>query len=216
MTAPTPNPGQPGGNPYFADAPRVVRRADVGGHANPGHAAPAAPRGPELPGYGGHPAPADPAMAGAVGAGGGKRALAYFLDGFIIFVPGVIVILLLGGMLGSGAATVEDMELIGMIVGGIGGILLGIAFALYKILMEASSGQTLGKRMAKIRVVRVDGAPMDVGSAVKRNWWVLLAAVPVLGYLSGPIGLGVFITASGQPGLQAFTDKAAGTMVVRD
>lgn len=216
MTAPTPNPGQPGDNPYFADAPRVVRRADVGGHANPGYAAPAASRGPELPGYGGNPAPADPAMAGAVGAGGGKRLLAYFLDSLIIGIPCAIVLMLLSGVMGSGAATAEDGELIGMIVGGIGSIIVGIAVALYKILMEASSGQTLGKRIAKIRVVRVDGAPMDVGSAVKRNWWVLLAAVPVLGYLSTPIGLGVLITASSQPGLQAFTDKAAGTMVVRD
>src|SRR5262249_40478228 len=62
-------------------------------------------------------------------------------------------------------------------------IFLAIGFV-YDVLLMYGSGQTLGKRMIKTRVVGLDGSPVTFGGAVRR-WFVLDggAIIPLFFYL---------------------------------
>ncbi len=69
-----------------------------------------------------------------------------------------------------------------------------------------AGGQTLGKMSAGIRVVSVDGPPLDLGRSLKRTvLWALLAI---------PAGLG-FATALFDADRRGLHDRLAGTRVVR-
>ena len=54
----------------------------------------------------------------------------------------------------------------------------GFSFALYKFYMDGVSGQTFGKRLLKIRVVRLDGVPMGFGASARRAILYACASVP--------------------------------------
>ncbi len=78
----------------------------------------------------------------------------------------------------------------------------------YHTLYEGASGATLGKRIAKLRVVSVDGGPVGFRRAFKRNLARLLDAVAF--YL-------VALVVAAQPGpkrSQRIGDRWAGTLVV--
>jgi len=78
----------------------------------------------------------------------------------------------------------------------------------YVALTEGRTGQSLGKRVAGIRVVKVDGRPIAWHDAVIR--WICLAVdqQPTLGILG-------LILVSSRPLKQRVGDLAAGTIVVR-
>lgn len=78
----------------------------------------------------------------------------------------------------------------------------------YHTLWEGSSGTTLGKRLARLRVVSVDGAPISYGQAFKRNLARVVDAIAF--YL-------VALVVAAQPGpnrSQRIGDRWAGTIVV--
>ena len=76
----------------------------------------------------------------------------------------------------------------------------------YYFALESGGGQTLGKRIMKLRVVRADGAPLDMGRVAVRT---LLRPIDGIGaYL---VGL-VVMLATGQR-RQRLGDLAAGTVV---
>src|SRR3954471_19934723 len=55
------------------------------------------------------------------------------------------------------------------------GPLLAIALSLsYFFLCESLTGQTLGKRIAGLRVVRLDGGPLNLAAAAARNLLLLI------------------------------------------
>lgn len=80
----------------------------------------------------------------------------------------------------------------------------------YPILFEVlAQGRTPGKRLCHLRVLRMDGSPVDLQASAVRNLIRLLDGPPTL-YL--PTVIGVVVTARNQrPG-----DIAAGTVVVRE
>lgn len=82
-----------------------------------------------------------------------------------------------------------------------------IVWFVYFLLPEAMFGATPGKAWMRLKVVRLDGRPLDVRSVVIRNVLRFLDSLPVL-YLLG--GFFVFLT----PGSQRLGDIAAGTTVV--
>lgn len=91
-------------------------------------------------------------------------------------------------------------------------LFLGVAllFFLYKLLFEALwNGQTIGKRVAGIRVVQANGMPVTFLQVVIRNFLRIVDYLPVY-YLIGA----VCILATGRR--QRLGDLAAGTVVVRD
>ena len=81
-----------------------------------------------------------------------------------------------------------------------------LLFAVYFTVLTGDSGQTFGKRILGIRVVRVDGGPVSYGQAFLR----FIGYIPSFWFFS----LG-FIWAAFDARKQAWHDKIAGTLVVR-
>lgn len=80
--------------------------------------------------------------------------------------------------------------------------------ALYYLAGDAGqTGQTLGRRMFGIRVVRTDGAPLGFWHALGRQFLAILSAIPfMLGYLA-PLW---------DPQRRTWHDSLAGTVVIHD
>ncbi len=73
----------------------------------------------------------------------------------------------------------------------IGG-LIGAAYLVCRdcLPIDALQGRSLGKKLMGLRPVRIDGAPMDMATSVRRNWMFGFAAlvqvllfIPILGWL---------------------------------
>ena len=74
----------------------------------------------------------------------------------------------------------------------IGGIVLMMALtlplAIYQWYLISKSGQTLGKRWTGIKVVKLDGSPVDfVSGVVMRNW--IVAAMGMIPYVGSCVSL---------------------------
>src|SRR5262245_19224013 len=134
------------------------------------------------------------AQASAAPASGSKldnrRVTAAILDLFIV-AAGAVVILVAGDSLSSARP------------GALAAVILGWALY-YFFALESGEGQTLGKRLMKIRVVRADGRPAGMGEIAVRT---ILRVVD--NYL---IGMTVRL-ATGER-RQRIGDLAAGTIVV--
>lgn len=131
-------------------------------------------------------------------AGLGSRGVAFAVD---VIIQGVVlvVVLVAGALLGWGTAGVVAALLTTLV------LLFG-----YPLAFEAGRrGQTPGKRVARLRVQSVDGAPPTVAQAAVRSalglvdLWLSFGSVAVISYL---------VTARGQ----RLGDLAAGTVVVAE
>lgn len=133
-----------------------------------------------------------------------KRFLAALIDGLL--VGGVSVIPVLGGIVGAAYMLVRDgLEL------------------------DFMDRRSIGKKLLKLRPVRLDGQPMDVATSAKRNLTLCIGAlgsvlmiIPVLGWaaaiLVGIVGLAVglvelFLVLTDAEG-RRLGDKYAGTKVI--
>lgn len=125
----------------------------------------------------------------------GDRILAYLLDRFILLVYSIAVF----------AVMIEfDVQLWYVWL-----ILLGFPWLFYNLAFEIfMNGQSPGKRVLKIQVVRLDGTPPTIGDYLLR--WIF--AFIDLYFLSGAIA--VTIIALGGKG-QRLGDIVAGTSVVK-
>lgn len=194
------------------------------------------PYGP-APGYGaeayGQPYGAQPYGAGPYGAGqmgpppladAGKRFLARLIDGLIVFIPtGIIGYVIMAAILASAMRDVADAPLGQPPQPPVGQVWLGTfllvlimygGYFLYDWVMHGfAGGQTIGKKAMKIRVVRLDGAPLSGGAVVARS--AVFALPPVV---LGCGGLFWLINALSllwdKPYQQCYHDKAAKTIVV--
>ena len=100
----------------------------------------------------------------------GRRLAALIIDNFIIGIPAVIMILILGMAMATRARINGAWNF---------WFLLPTAFAIcYQAIMLTARGQTLGKMALSIRVVRPDGSPIRAGQA-----WGREIARAVLGFL---------------------------------
>lgn len=95
-----------------------------------------------------------------------KRFLASLIDGLL--AGGVSMIPIIGGIIGAAYILVRDgLEL------------------------EFMDRRSIGKKLLKLRPVRLDGQPMDVATSVKRNFPLAIGAVgsifwiiPILGWIA--------------------------------
>jgi len=150
-----------------------------------------------------------------------QRLLAYLLDGLIfglaILVPFFIVFLaiFIPYMSSIDTSTAPDPAIIIGIELVIFAIILPLSFAasyVYYVKMFVKTGQTIGKRVMKIRVVRaVDGGPVDARTA-RRRWVVQHVAGAVASYFNLADGLWQLWD---QPYRQCLHDKCAETVVVQ-
>lgn len=144
----------------------------------------------------------------------GSRFLAAVVDGalqwavaFLLFFAGMFAApLMIVGSRGRSSAAVGALGAFFAILF----LVIGLLFFLYKLLLEAFwNGQTLGKRVAGIRVVSADGLPVRFWQVLVRNLLRPIDFFPGF-YLIGSI----CILASQRA--QRLGDMAAGTVVVRE
>jgi uncharacterized RDD family membrane protein YckC len=89
----------------------------------------------------------------------GRRIWAYLADVLILYVVNLLIGFVIGvAMRGGGASAAQILGCVSILVG------LAVAI-LYDAILTAASGQTLGKRALKIKVVAEDGANVTTGQA---------------------------------------------------
>ncbi len=132
----------------------------------------------------------------------GKRICAALIDGVVFGVVFVILAVTIGDS-SSGDGNV-NVSLSGLPATLWVGLIIG-----YYIGFEGTSGQTPGKRVMGVKVVRADGAPMDVGPAAIRTVLRIVDVAPFL-YLVGFI----CVMATGPERRERVGDIAAKTRVV--
>ncbi|MGI9456326.1 MAG: RDD family protein [Aeoliella sp.] len=132
-----------------------------------------------------------------------ERLVAYLID-FIIMCL-VIGVVWLVSLLIFGA--------IGQFEMGIGIILIAsfVVMWFYHGLFEVFwNGQTPGKRSMSLRVLRIDGRPINAGQAVLRNFLRAVDGLPMSTHLVG------LVATACNPRYQRLGDLACGTMVVAE
>jgi len=142
-------------------------------------------------------------------AGAGNRGFAAVLDFILALVITFTAFMLLGvggGLLGMAGALSEAS------LSAVGGFTLIVTLVLiwaYFILLEwLWNGQTIGKRVYKLRVISEDGSPARFTAVLIRNLLRLVDFLPAF------YGVGVLVIVL-SPKSQRLGDLAAGTYVVR-
>jgi uncharacterized RDD family membrane protein YckC len=131
-------------------------------------------------------------------AGVGSRLLAQLVDAVVIVL--VETTLILGVITIDVASTVVAITVL---------IILGAAIPLgYYIVLEGRTGQTIGKRALRVRVVTDDGAPIGWRESLIRNLLRLIDFLPALYVVGG-------VTAMLSKRWKRLGDHAAGTIAVR-
>lgn len=194
----------------------------MGGYSVPAQAAPPDPYPyGYAPGYG---PPVPTAPNGAPLAEFWERLVAYLVDSLIMSAVTLIPVGIGGFILFSrffdqmniAAQTNTEPDLSGFIVAYVIFILcisalqVLVAFC-YEALYQSRTGQTVGKRIMKIRVECVDGEPLTFGPALRR-WLVqspVTLVVPFFAWLDGLWQLW------DKPFRQCLHDKVAKTVVVK-
>lgn len=147
-------------------------------------------------------------------AGFGSRFLAALIDGLIQFAAvlsiGLIAIPVNIALAPGRAAGRMSASIITAILF----VLVGLLFSLYKPLLEALwHGQTVGKRVAGIRVVQGNGMPAGFLAIIIRNLMRVIDAFPYFPPITYVVG-SVSVLATNRN--QRLGDLVAGTVVVRD
>jgi uncharacterized RDD family membrane protein YckC len=137
------------------------------------------------------------------------RLLARIIDGLILFVINVVIVAIIGGGTGAFGETGVRAFAAGIVTTAVG-------YAYY-VFLESSRGQTLGKMALSFQVVGPDGGLPSTEQAAKRNAWLLLSILPVLGGLAQlVIAIVIGVTINSDPFKRGWHDNlAGGTAVVR-
>jgi uncharacterized RDD family membrane protein YckC len=125
-----------------------------------------------------------------------RRVLAALVDLGIVLAGSLVILFAADALSGDS----------GEIRGALGAVILGWALY-YHFAMESGDGQTVGKKLMKIRVVRADGRPAEMRDIGVRT---VLRVVDSIGFYI--VGL-IVMLATGQR-RQRLGDLAAGTVIV--
>jgi uncharacterized RDD family membrane protein YckC len=167
---------------------------------------------PGQPGYGQTPPAFGQAPFGQPGFGMaqpadlGIRIGARVIDSVIVGIPGGILY------------TIINFTMHSLIASLLGSFLFGIIGVAYYVLMEATQGATVGKKILGLRVLGPNGAPRpDFQQAFMRNLFLVVGLIYCIGQLA-EIGMiiGMMVTIEQSPIKQGFHDRlAGGTQVVK-
>jgi uncharacterized RDD family membrane protein YckC len=162
--------------------------------------------GPEGPRDRGAPAYASAAAEAGLLASIGQRIGARLLDGLIIGLP-LTVLVFAASDVSEDRKTISTPLWVQLVA--------AVVSALYEIVLIRTWGQTVGKRVLGIKVVRItDGALPDWTASIVRY---VLPVVPVLIPVSGVflLSIVIYLVAIVHPLRQGWHDRAAGTIVVK-
>lgn len=142
-------------------------------------------------------------------AGIGSRFLAAIVDTLLLMLLQIALSVVMVVLLGQ-ASTAGAMDAVGSVLIGIWIILSFIFLWGYYILFEmAWNGQSPGKRIVGLRVVREGGRPVTFVASAIRN------LVRFIDFLPGFYGLGVVVMFV-DPRARRLGDLAAGTFVIKE
>jgi len=136
----------------------------------------------------------------------GSRFGAAVLDTLVSLV---VIIPLIAGMIAEGASGSG----VGPAIGGILSLVVGIGFLIYTIRLVNENGQTVGKKMVGIKVVRADGSKASLG----RIFWLrnVVNALPqMIPFIGNFYGIIDHVMVFGEK-RQCLHDRIADTIVVR-
>jgi uncharacterized RDD family membrane protein YckC len=146
-------------------------------------------------------------------AGIGSRFIAAVIDTLLIVllqVLGTIAFTLLATLFVPGNDVADDIFSFSSWIVAAAGIIMFVFFWGYYILFEGFwNGQTPGKRLVKLRVIRSDGSPLSFSEAVIRNLVRLIDFMPLY------YGVGVIVMFLNDRS-RRLGDIAAGTLVVHE
>jgi uncharacterized RDD family membrane protein YckC len=175
-------PQQPGYGPQQGQPGYGYPQAPQGGIPPQGYGYPQQPGYgyPQQPGYGGQPPYAN----------WGQRFLATLVDGLVIAVPYILILL---------GRNTPVLALVGAVA--------VLAVAIWLLVQEGRTGQTIGKKALGIRLVREsDGQPLGVGMAFVRRLAHFLDSLPC--YLG-------WLWPAWDAKKQTFADKVCSSIVIR-
>lgn len=132
-------------------------------------------------------------------AGFWKRLLAFFTDGLILSLIGGGMGFYVNVSVGSDSSA-QSMSWLRSFLS----FIIGAGY--YIFFWVSQNGQTLGNKLLAIRVMREDGQPVNIGTAVTRYIGYLISAIP--------LGLG-FLWVAWDSKKQGWHDKIANTVVVK-
>lgn len=137
-----------------------------------------------------------------------SRFGAKFIDGLIEGGPFFVLLMIGAGLADRGGGNNP--------AAGVALILVGVAYFLavciYQWYLIATSGQTIGKRIVGVRVVKVDGSPVDfVSGVILRNWTI--TGIGMIPYIGGCLNLIGFLLIFGQD-RKCLHDHIASTVVI--
>jgi uncharacterized RDD family membrane protein YckC len=135
----------------------------------------------------------------------GTRVVAAIIDIVILAIAGAALALATGGAESTDA---NDGTTYKLNLEGVWFLVWVVAALAYYTILEAVTGQTLGKRALNLRVVAEDGSRPTLGQIVGRNAMRLVDVLPAF-YLVG------FIAAAVDDEARRLGDRAAGTRVAR-
>ncbi len=135
-------------------------------------------------------------------AGLGTRAIAQLVD--LLIVTGILIALVIVAIAAGAATSSSSVALLIAIVGG-----FVILFGYFWISEALWSGQTLGKKAFRLRVVGDRGEPLTFMQAGIRN------VVRIVDFLPYGYGVGLVVLFANGRG-KRLGDLAAGTVVVKD
>jgi uncharacterized RDD family membrane protein YckC len=140
-------------------------------------------------------------------AGLGSRALAHFVDCIIIIVSLYLMIMVFAAL--GFTLDVVSHDLSQIAIGALILIMSLYPFAYFVFFEGLWNGQTLGKKMAGIRVRMADGTPITFAASTGRNLLRVADFLPAL-YFLGTVAMFV------NPKLQRVGDLVAGTIVTHE
>lgn len=135
-------------------------------------------------------------------AGLGTRGIAQILD--LLIVTGLLIAV---AFFAAGAASASQSSTVGILIGLFGAFV--VVFGYFWISEALFSGQTLGKRAFRLRVVGDRGEPMTWVQAGIRN------VIRIVDFLPYGYGVGLVVLFANGKG-KRLGDLAAGTIVVKD
>jgi uncharacterized RDD family membrane protein YckC len=144
-------------------------------------------------------------------AGAWRRFGARLIDQLILVIPFAIIVRVIGGSWGVSA---HEHHLARLFVGRLLATLMMFA---YFVWMESQRGATLGKNAVGVGATAADGTRLTVDQAMRRNWWLLLGAIPlpIAQLVSLGVTIAIGITIANDADGRGFHDKWAGSIVRR-
>ena len=109
------------------------------------------------------------------------RVLARVIDGILLAIVNAVVVttLVIGTVFGGGGGFFGGFSLPGIV----GSVISAAIYVGYFALLESNRGQTVGKMLMKVQVQGPDGQNPSMEQAIKRNAWLALSIIPLVGWL---------------------------------